>query len=208
VLDKTSKLFQKVIFWQEILKWAEVFFTISFFIALFWSFYLSLCSADSCSSFLISNSTQNTIITLFFSVWGLLNSLRIGLVFLLNDDDERVENLFYISLVGLFLCNLIIGLFFTEFVARTEKNQVDTPSFIALIIVLMSTVASLLADKQTWDKSTPFVKYRISLTILELVILLVNPFLGIFSAIIVLPISIMLKGGIEKKEAESFATEE
>ncbi len=202
MLIKTSKTYQQALFWQEILKWAEVVFTISFFVALFWFFYLSLCKASSCSSFLISNEVQNTLIALFFFIWGALNSLRIGLVFLLNDKDEKPENLFYISLVGLFLCNLLIGIFFTEFVSRSEKNQVDTPSFIALIIILMSTVASLLADRQTWDKSTAFVKFRISLTILELVILLVNPFLGIFTAIFVLPVSIMLKGGLEEEFEE------
>lgn len=202
MLLKTDNNFKNFLFLQECLKWLEVFFASTFFVGLFWFFYLSLCRADSCKSFWLSTVTQNFVISAFFITWGFLNSLRIGVVFLLNDPDDEPEILFYISLVGLFLCNLLIGLFFPDFVSRADKNQVDTPAFIALIIILMSTVASLLVDKQNWDKSTTFVKARISLTILELVVLLVNPYLGIITAVIILPLSVVLNGGLEASDDE------
>ena len=135
-------------------------------------------------------------------MWGLLNSVRIGLVFLINDPDPEPEYLFYVSLVGLFISNILFGLFFSDFVSRAEKGQVDAPVFIAEVVVLMFTVGSLLADRQTWDKSTTFVKIRISLSILELVVLLINPYLGIILAVFVIPVSVILKGGLEIEHEE------
>jgi hypothetical protein len=64
----------------------------------------------------------------------------------------------------------------------------------------MTTVGSLLLDKQTWDKSTAFVKIRISMAVIELVVLLINPYLGIILAGFILPIAISIKGGLEVEE--------
>jgi hypothetical protein len=200
VLTKGTKQFKQALFWQDVLKWLEVLFTAIFFVVIFWFFYLSLCKADTCKEFWITNQVQNIIVGIFFSVWGLLTSLRIGVVFLLNDPDPEPEYLFYLSLVGIFLSNLLFGLFFNDFVLRAENNQSDTPSFIALILVLMTTVGSLLLDKQTWDKSTAFVKIRISMAVIELVVLLINPYLGIILAGFILPIAISIKGGLEVEE--------
>jgi hypothetical protein len=191
VIKPQSSLFKRLQVFQEIIKWLEIVLLCLFLIGVFWFFYTSFCAQSTCQDLAISETELSQVIQLTFPIAAILNSLRIGLVSILNDKDNESETLFYLSLIGLAGCYALFGLFFPEYVARSQKYTTDSPAFLLQIILLMFTVGLLLADKQTWDKSISFIKFRISCSLIHLILLIINPVIGLLAGIILVPICVL-----------------
>lgn len=175
----------------KILKWIEIVGLIIMILSVFWFLYTLVCTSIQCRSSII---TYNNVINIFqFAIpfGALINSLRIATVFRKNDPDSDPEPLFYISLITLFISFSVFGYNFDQFLDRNSISFINSPILFALVASTLITVLLLLADKKTWDKSISFVRFRISLSLLELIILLINPVIGIILLFIILPLQIL-----------------
>lgn len=166
------------------------------FVFLFWVLYTSFCSNTSCKEFAISQEQFIQFIQVAFPVYGIVNSLRLGLVYRLNDRDDEPESIFYISLGGLAMLYTLIGLFFSDFLARSQRSGSESSIFIITLLLFVVTVGSLLADRQTWDKSTFFVRWRVVLSLIHVIILLINPITGLMLSCVLVPAGVLAYGGL------------
>ncbi|MEM1312869.1 MAG: hypothetical protein AAGF07_05415 [Patescibacteria group bacterium] len=113
-----------------------------------------------------------------------------AVVFRLNDNDDLPENLFYASLGCLAFSYVLLGVFLNDFIANSQKSLTNPLGFGMTIATFFIAVGILLADRQSWDKSTAFVKARIVLSLFHFTIFIINPVLGILASSIVIPIAI------------------
>lgn len=192
---KSKREYRYVSVFQNILRQVELFVFSAFLIASFWILFTSFCSSDACVSSAVDTNTLYYIIKIFLPVTAIINSLRIALVFRLNETEDETEKVFYISLFGLAFCYILVGIFFTDLLSRSQKTLTDSLSFLAIIISYLATLGGVLADRQMWDKSTFFVKWRVSLCLIHLIFFLINPIIGVVMSILVFPACVMVYGG-------------
>lgn len=157
----------------------------------FWLFYQSRCNDITCTIEINSVQVGLSLFKIFFPIWAALNSARIALVYRLSDTDDEPETFFYWGLIGLFACYATLNIFFIQFLNQYSNSfgqvSIDSPILIAEILLIAGTLALLLADTQNWDKSTFFVKARVSVSLLHIVLFLISPPFGVLSWIIVVP---------------------
>lgn len=197
MINSKTTIYKSLLIFQTILKWLELAFAGIFTVLIFWIFYKVLCYDVVCQQVNITQQQLVSLLQFILPLVGLLNSLRIGLLFVLNDKDKIPETFFYLGLIGLFISYSIFGLFFNSFLYRGENTLADSPVLIIQVFVLLITISLLLADRQTWDKSTAFIRLRISLSLIHLVLFLINPVIGLLASVIIIPISVI--AGSRKK---------
>jgi len=174
------------------LKWVEITTLIIFAVSLFVEYYDSYCMVDNCLG--QSDFTQSWILQpLFTSFLALVFFVRTGVSFALSDPDDRGEPLFYLSLCGLMVQYILITFFFDEIITSRLQNTQGLP--LLLVIIFIGTAFSLLADKATWDKTSYFVRLRITISLIHIITVIVSPLLSLLSALPFLVIGILWKDG-------------
>jgi hypothetical protein len=191
VIDRESTIYPKIVLFQNTLKWAEVLYLCFYVILVFWFLYTGFCG-ESCSDVSFSVELLDIFAFLIFAGWGILSSVRTGLTFLLDDDDDEPETVFYVSLGGLALSYVIFGLFFDDFIKSIFGDFTSSSVILASVVTLLATVVGFLADKRTWDKVSTFVKLRITLSLLLIISLIISPVFGVILSALFIPISILL----------------
>lgn len=171
-------------------RWFEVLLILIFYVLTFWLLYSNSCGTDSCKDLAPSTDVFYISIQVGFIIWGILNSIRIALVYLTFDPDKEPEILFFTSLVGLTLCFSVIGLFFKEFDEYSRRVIANSVPFLVELVLILTTAIVLLQEKYIWEKATGFVKVRVGLSFVHLIILLVNPLLGAALGLILFPIMV------------------
>jgi hypothetical protein len=174
--------------YSKIVKWFEILLILIFYSLTFWLLYSNSCSNQSCKEFSPSTEIFFTVIKVGFIIWGLLNSLRIALVYIAFDRDHEPENLFHTSLAGLTLCFSVIGLFFQEFDEYSRRVIASSWPFTIELMLILTTAIVLLQEKYIWEKANTFVKVRVGLSFVHLILLLVNPFLGVVASLVIFPV--------------------
>jgi hypothetical protein len=157
-------------------------------IFLTWLFYSQFCNTQSCN---LNSPTQENIklfIQSFFLAFGFSNSIRLASVFLINDPDEDPEDRYYLSLMGLTICYSLIGFFFENFSQIALRTSRESPIFIFTLFTFALTVISILSERGIWDKFTIFLKFRVSYSLLNIILLIFNPGFGIILSILFLPV--------------------
>jgi hypothetical protein len=176
-----------------ILKWLEIIFLIVIGVLAIRITYFNICNSYGC---IISRPNQSDFlfaIKIIFPLFGLFNSLRIGLSFLINDTDPDPEDFFYLSLIGLLFSYGISGLFFENFNQISNREIAQSGVFILNLFILGLVCFLLFQEKSLWTKSTGFVRTRLGLSLLHLVALAVNPGIGLFLTAIFFPLMIFWK---------------
>jgi hypothetical protein len=159
-----------------------------FFAGVFWLGYIYFCNVE-CRNIGLGNFTFIDAIRIGFPIAAIVNVLRIAVVFRLNDNDDLPEYLFYISLACLALSYVLFGAFLEDFISNSQKTLTNSFGFGLTVATFFIAVGTLLADRQSWDKSTSFVKARIVLSLAHFTLLLINPAFGILASIIIIPIA-------------------
>jgi len=177
-------------------KWVEILLLAVFLTFFGWFFYTNYCVAN-CTVNTFESQYFITFIQFSFIIFAVVNSLRIGLVYLIHDPDDEQETLFYLSLFGLFLSYTIYGIYYPTFLALSSRTQIDSPILFVELILLGGTVLSFLNEKDIWEKSNFFVKFRISLSFLHLLLLIINPQIGIFASIIIFPLMVLARNKVK-----------
>lgn len=170
------------------------------FIITFWLFYQSRCNDITCTIEIDSFQVGLTLFKIFFPIWAALNSARLAVVYRLSDEDDKPETFFYWGLFSLFGCYAALNVFFVQFFSQLSstvaKMSLDSPILIAEILLISGTLALLLADTQNWDKSSFFVKARVSISLLHIVLFLISPPFGVLTWMIIVPVFALLSDNI------------
>ncbi|MEI6728749.1 MAG: hypothetical protein WCK98_03855 [bacterium] len=174
--------------YSKVVKWFEVLLILVFYTLTFWLLYSNSCINQNCKELAPSTEIFFSIIKVGFIVWGLLNSLRIALVYMAFDRDKEPEILFHTSLAGLTLCFSVVGLFFQEFDEYSRRVIANSGPFLVELVLILTTAIVLLQEKYIWEKANSFVKVRVGLSFLHLILLLVNPFIGLIASLIIFPV--------------------
>lgn len=174
--------------YSKVVMWFEVLLILVFYTLTFWLLYTNSCPDRSCKDLSPSTELFFSIIEVGFIVWGLFNSLRIALVYMAFDRDKEPETLFHTSLAGLTLCFCVIGLFFQEFDEYSRRVIANSIPFSIELLLILTTAIVLLQEKYIWEKANGFVKVRVGLSFVHLILLLVNPLLGVLTSLIIFPV--------------------
>lgn len=175
------------------LKWLEILFLIIIGFLAIRTIYFNACNSYSC---IVARPDQDDFllaIKIILPIFGLFNSLRIGLSFLLNDTDPDPEDFFYLSLIGLFFSYGISGLFFENFNQISNREITQSGVFILNLFILGMVTFLLFQEKNLWNKSTGFVRTRLGISLIHLVALAVNPGIGLFLTTIFFPLMVFWK---------------
>jgi len=185
-----------------ILKWAEIIFLLLYLLAVFWFLYTGNCASASCRDMRLTRDTVILGIQVGLTFGGILSSLRIGIAYLVLDQDDDPETLFYLALVGMALTYTIIGVNIQELLGPGDVRA-TSPLLLAAIVSLLISVLLFFADKKTWDKSISFVRVRAIIGILHLLLLIINPVLGVVTTIVLYPLQTLMYDGPSKKRVRS-----
>jgi hypothetical protein len=175
----------------KIFKWIEIAELIALFTGVFWFLYALFCTSIQCQANIITKNQIYLVFQFAIPFAALINSLRIAVVFMKNDPDTEFEPFFYFSLMTLFASFTIFGINFQQFAQRDNINFINSPILFSLILTTLLTVLLLLIDKKTWDKSISFVRFRISLSLFQLIFLLINPLFGLILIFIISPLQVL-----------------
>jgi hypothetical protein len=166
---------------------------------IFWLSYIYFCKND-CTDTLIAGQNFLHLLQWFLPIWATINFIRLGVVFRLNDNNDEPEHLFYVSLACLTLAYVFFAVFMMDFIASSQKAENGSLGFMLTLVTFLIAVASLMADRQTWDKSVNFVKARIVLSLMHFTLLLINPGLGILASAIFVPLLLVWPVGKIRRE--------
>jgi hypothetical protein len=195
MLLKDSLAYKKTFETQLVLKWVEVALLCGLLVTVFWYLYTGNCPNEACSDIAINYSVFRLMMAIVFPIASIIGSLRIASVFMLIDPDEQKENWFYISLAGIATSYSFFGIFYNAFYERVAKNMGDNWVLLSMLVLLIFTVGSLLREKQTWDKSNFFIKFRVSFNLINLILLVINPVAGLLLTILFTPFLVLVSEG-------------
>lgn len=183
---------------NSLLRFLELVFLIVVGFFAFRIIYLNTCNTLSCVTSRPSQEDLNLAIQLAFPIFGLLNSFRISTSFSLNDLDPEPEDFFHLSLVGVGISYFISGIFFRDFNQISNREIAQSTPFSLNLLILGFAGFLLFQEKKLWSKSTNFVKVRIALSLIHLVLIAINPYIGFFTALIFFSVMILWKEKLPK----------
>jgi hypothetical protein len=153
--------------------------------------YTNYCQSLFCQSISPDQLTFNLSIKVIVVMAAIINSLRIGLLYNLTDPDRHVEYLFYTSLGFMAASFIIFGFNFVAFDQLTGRKITFDPYFFAYISTFGATLLLYLGERNIWNKSNLVVKFRMSLSFLLLVLIIINPTLALLSSMILVPLQVL-----------------
>jgi len=174
------------------LKWFEIGVFLILLVSIFWVYYSSFCSVESCKSTILS-LTVSQFFGIFIPIIAFFFIARTGVSFTLSDKEKQGEPLFYTSLVGLFFAYIITGFFIQDILLLRGEARTDSAPFLFLVTLFFATTITLLADKSTWHRTTHFVRLRIAFSLIHLTMVIISPVLSILVGIPFLATAIFWK---------------
>jgi hypothetical protein len=198
VITRKSTLFKTLLAWQHALRYTEIglfvlyIFSISYLIYQSWSCQNQFCELN------VNRVDIGMIIQLAFTLSGILNSVRIALVYELNDRDPKPEKWFFFGLVLMALTYSLFGFYFRSDISGFIQYYDNRLAFFLLVFSMFSSITIFLTDKQTWHTNSFFVQMRITLCILNQIILFISPVIGFFCTLIFIPVMMVINGRPQK----------
>lgn len=192
MIVSTSKLFKKLELWQKLLKWVEIGLFVYYIVGVFWIIGNHWFCQDQICELNVNRIDIGLLIQLAFIFSGIINSLRIGIVYLLHDRDKKPDIWFFVSLLLMATSFIIFGYYFRTDINGFIQYTNNPILYIILGVIIFVSTAIILTDKHSWHLNSSFVKIRISLSLFNLIILFFSPVLGFFSTLIILPALIFI----------------
>jgi hypothetical protein len=187
MISPTTKLFQQLVLWQKILKWVERGLFSYYVIGIFWIIGTNwLCKGQNCD-LNVNRIDIGLVIQIAFAISGILNSVRIAIVYMIHDKDPKPEKSFFVSLVLMALSYLIFGYYFENDTSGFIQYSDNPVLYVILGLSIFSCTVINLLDKQSWHQNSPFVITRVSLTLFNLIIMFFSPVLGFLTALLIIP---------------------
>ncbi|NJL96353.1 hypothetical protein HC766_05265 [Candidatus Gracilibacteria bacterium] len=178
---------------DNFLKWLElIIFGACLAIFVWFTFNLFRCQ-EFCSPANVNTNFAILLIRLSFILGGLIYTTRIIAIYLIFDDNPQSETGFYISMAAIASSFVLYGIFINQIQLKPAINNFSSILTFILTGLFLIASTSLLADKQSWHQSNSFVRARISLSLFFLALLLVSPTLGLMSALVFIPLFLLIR---------------
>jgi hypothetical protein len=192
VIAQTTKLFRRLTLWQRLLKWVETGLFVYYIVGIFWIIGNHwICQNQTCD-LNVNRIDIGLLIQLAFTISGIINSIRIGIVYLLHDKDKRPDQWFFVSLILSALSYVIFGYYFSSDINGFIQYSNNLLLYALLGVSVFASTVIILTDKQSWHLNSSFVQTRISLSLFNLIILFFSPVLGFFSSLLIIPALIFI----------------
>ncbi len=135
------------------------------------------------------------LISILVPIYGVLNSLHIGLDHYLNVGFTSFTNLFSVGLFGLAFSFLLLAFFKVSpiIVPIAQQNNILT----AIYVVTSLTSLIFLTDTKLWHRDSIFVKLRLLSSIIYLVLASTSGGLGVLAGIVLIPINLLFNSKAE-----------
>lgn len=161
---------------------------------------LFICGNASCRNLIPSYEQFSQLVLIIFSVFSLLNTLRIWFNFNANDFNDESKDRFNLGLIGLTISYFLCGIFFNQISAVTNREISISGIYVFILFTIALTFTLILFHSDIWERSTEFVKVRLAVSLSHLIAILFNPFFGILLGTILLPYMILYKEKLDKSE--------
>jgi hypothetical protein len=199
VIKQTTKLFQKISSWAHVFHWVESGLFVFYITGILWIILKQwLCQSQNCD-YVNNQIDLGLIVQVGFIISGIINSIRIAIVYVLHDKDPKPERWFFFSLFLNAISFIIIGYYFRNNINSSIEYISNKPLYALLTLSIFSSSAIILADKISWHNNSTFVQIRISVTLFSLMILFFSPGLGFFSSLLIMPFLLFVKDDISTK---------
>jgi len=147
-------------------------------------------NTDFCSNWGIGKTDSVRAIFVLLPIYGILNSIHVGLDHYLNVGNQSYTNLFNIGLFGLSMSFILFAFFKISPLLLPVAQQNLVLALIYLVITL--TTAVLLSDTNLWHKDSLLVKYRILSSLIYLITSASIAGLGVLIGLIILPLNLVI----------------
>jgi hypothetical protein len=101
--------------------------------------------------------------------------------------------------VGIGLSYFISGVFFRDFNQLSNREIAQSVPFSLNLLILGFAGFLLFQEKKLWSKTTNFVKVRLGLSLIHLIVIAINPYIGFFTAISFFTAMILWKEKLPKE---------
>jgi hypothetical protein len=129
-------------------------------------------------------------ISILLPIYGILNSLHIGLDHYINVGFSSYTNLFSIGLFGLSFSFILFAFFKVSPMILPIAQQNIVLMFIYITTALTSLI--FLSDSKLWHRDSVFVKTRLLTSIIYLIGSSITAGLGVIIGLLVIPINILV----------------
>jgi uncharacterized membrane protein HdeD (DUF308 family) len=194
MITRKSPIFKTLLKFQHSIRLLEASLFVTYIIAICWTIFQNwMCKAQFCD-LNVNRVDIGIVIMIGFIISGIINSVRLLLVYQINDRDPRPERWFYFALVLMALTYSIFGFYFYADINDYIQYGQNTIVYTILALSLFTSTAIFLTDKQTWHKNSYFVQTRVTLCIINQIILFISPSIGFFTTMLLLPAFIVING--------------
>lgn len=156
-----------------------------------WLIWANTCETQYCMSLRTSKQTFDFFVSFVLILFGILNSVQVWLMLKSSDEDATGRGFFYLGVFGLALNYLIFGLFFSSLNELSVKGANSSMVFFIQISIFACNILLLFKDSSVWELAGNGVKVRVSLALLQIIILLVSPALGLLSGLVIFPVWVL-----------------
>jgi hypothetical protein len=194
MITRKSTLFKTLLSWQHTIRLLELGFFATYLTGISYIIYNNWYCQNQICDLNVNRVDIGLLIQIAFTLSGIINSIRIALVYEINDRDPRPERWFFFALVLLAITYSIFGFYFRSDISGYINYSDNIIAFGFLAFSMFTSIAIFLTDKQTWHKNSFFVQTRITLCIINQVVLFISPVVGFFSTLIFLPAMMFING--------------
>jgi hypothetical protein len=194
MITRKSALFKTLLSWQHTIRWIEFWFFFIYLTSIGYIIYTNWVCQNQICDLNVNRVDIGLLIQIAFTISGIINSIRIALVYEINDRDPKPEKWFFFALILLAFTYSIFGYYFKSDISGFIKYSDNVIAFSILALSMFISIAIFLTDKQTWHKNSFFVQTRITLCIINQIILFISPVLGFFSTLVFIPALMFING--------------
>jgi hypothetical protein len=189
------------VFLNRLLKYLELGVLSLAFAAFAFTFYANMtCARDVenvfCGLFGADKTISSLSLQILLPLFAVLNSLRILNVYTINQLKFKNDTLFKAGLIGLTIT--YIG--YSVYRSAAQNIFASGANLIKLLLygILGSTLVIFFIESEIWGKKNSFIRVRVFITSLHLLVYIFNSNLGILVGLVLIPILALIPDGIHK----------
>ena len=179
----------------KVVKYLEFLVLIAAFFGFLFTLYgMITCGSSStetvCQDWGLGKIMSIRFISTLLPIYGILNSIHIGLDHYINVGYSSYTNLFSIGLFGLSFAFILFAFFKVSPTILSTAQQNIVLMFLYIITGITSVI--FLSDSKLWHRDSVFVKTRLLTSILYLIASPISAGLGVIVGLLVIPVNILV----------------
>jgi len=199
--SKQNPILKKI---YQLTTWLEYFFAGIYVFVLGWSFFLEpICGQNNCQNLEISNNNFQTFLLSFFIFIAITSCIRIILNSFLQNSADHQDAVVILCLIFCCVSLVLFGAFYDRFNLISQKRLIPGGIFYTQFLSILTAAVLLFTEQKILHHLNFFTKFRLSLTLIILVILTASPGIGLLLSLILIPASVFLPVKVKELHHEN-----